>query len=92
MTDLKLVNPFSVLAGSLTFVAGLAWNEAVQSGINEYYPEHTAFRAKLVYAIMVTLIITLIVVFLKYANDKTAEIAKNISDINRTKQVVRQYS
>jgi hypothetical protein len=92
MTDLKLVNPFTVLAGSLTFVAGLAWNEAVQSGINEYYPDRNAFRAKLVYAVVVTLLITMIVMLLKYANDTATEIAKNISNINRTRKEVSVYA
>ena len=59
----------------MTFVTGLAWNEAVKSTIEHFYPESqgSGFEAKLIYALVLTFIIVLGTSFLtrfKYQEQK----------------------
>jgi uncharacterized BrkB/YihY/UPF0761 family membrane protein len=67
------VNPIAIVAGSLTVVAGLAWNTAILSIINEYYGdqnEKDSVQAKVVYALVVTLFIVIAVFVLSYINQQ----------------------
>lgn len=48
---------FAVLAsGAFTFVAGLAWNEAVQSLIQHYISPGKTVLSQLIYAMIVTIV------------------------------------
>ena len=55
----------NVILGSFTFVAALAWNEAIQSGFKRFYSPKNQTSAKFIYAIFITIIIILIMIFLK---------------------------
>lgn len=56
---------FSFIITALSLVAGLAWNEAIQSLINNYFAMNkNSILAKFVYAVILTLILTLITIYL----------------------------
>lgn len=52
----------AVIASALTLTAALAWNEAAKNGIRELYPDPSggSFRATLLYATVVTVLIVII--------------------------------
>ncbi|MDZ4209829.1 MAG: DUF5654 family protein, partial [Candidatus Curtissbacteria bacterium] len=63
-----------VLAG-FSLVAGLAWNEAIKSFIDIFFPASSnGLTAKFVYALVITLIVVFISVYLsrifKYSKEK----------------------
>ncbi|MDO8592812.1 MAG: DUF5654 family protein [bacterium] len=56
---------FGFIITALSLVAGLAWNEAIQSLINNYFAMNkNSILAKFVYAVILTLILTLITIYL----------------------------
>ena len=66
------VNTSSLVAGALTLTAALAWNEAAKAGIQTLYPQPTkgSFKAMLVYAVIVTLMIILVFHVIKLLTKK----------------------
>jgi hypothetical protein len=95
------INPFAVVIGSLSFVGGLAWNDAIQAGIKQYYPVTKDpsskdvmknVRAKFAYALIVTIIIVLIAAFLKYANDATVQLANEAEKYEKVQSISKQYA
>ena len=56
------------ITGALLFVAGLAWNDAIQSTINAYLPDYVQQKqnalGKLIYAFVVTIIAIIIISFI----------------------------
>ena len=65
----------TLLLAGLGFVAALAWNEAVQAVFQEIFPERGSILAKFIYAIFITLVIT--VVSLKVSQTTSREAEKN---------------
>ena len=66
LTDLS---PFLLFGTACAFVAATAWNDAVQAGLAQWYPDPTSgasFKAKMVYAFIVTLIIIALVWFAQW--------------------------
>ncbi|MBI2459413.1 MAG: hypothetical protein HYV53_02580 [Parcubacteria group bacterium] len=56
---------FGFIITALSLVAGLAWNEAIQSLINNFFTlNKNSVLAKFVYAIILTLALTLITIYL----------------------------
>jgi hypothetical protein len=71
---LELIEKMSTLVSAgLGFVAGLAWNDAIQSLVKTFVPEQSALAAKFIYAILVTAAIVIITVKLSHAADKLKE-------------------
>lgn len=64
------VNPIILIGSSLALVAGLAWNDVVQTAVQQYIPEGTKLRAKVIYAIIVTTIVTGIIYVIEYTSNK----------------------
>ncbi len=61
------VNPVMIVSTSLSLVAGLAWNEAIQSAIETYYPlRKSELHLKFLYAIIVTAVAVISAVLLLY--------------------------
>lgn len=57
---------FSYIITALGLVAGLAWNEAIKSLIDNIFPlEKNSLLAKFIYAFGVTLIVILIIFYLE---------------------------
>lgn len=53
------------ILAAFSFVAGLAWNEAIKSLIEQIYPNQSnSVLLKLIYAIVVTVVIVLTTVYL----------------------------
>lgn len=49
------------ILGAFGFVAGLAWNDAIQSLIQNLFPvSHDSLPAKFIYAISITLIVVVV--------------------------------
>ncbi|EKD56968.1 MAG: hypothetical protein ACD_58C00036G0004 [uncultured bacterium] len=46
----------TLIAGAFTFVAGLAWNEAIQGIIKRYFSAGDGLKSQLIYAFIVTVI------------------------------------
>lgn len=46
----------TLIAGAFTFVAGLAWNEAVQSIIKTYIGSGSTILSQLAYAVIITIV------------------------------------
>ena len=96
MTDpggVQLINPFTIIAGSLSFVAGLAWNDAIQAGIDEYYPtSKKSLKAKFIYALIITVMIVLFALFLKYVNDQAIMLQNAAIQFKKTRALSKQYS
>ncbi len=54
------------VSAALALVAGLAWNDAIGSVIKYYFPlDSNTLLAKLIYAAVLTIIITLVLVYLE---------------------------
>lgn len=61
------VNPLFIVGASFILTASLAWNDAIQAAINNYYKfSRSGVAAKLAYAICVTLIVVTMMYFLNY--------------------------
>lgn len=68
---LELVEKMTTLTtAGLGFVAGLAWNEAMQDLFETFVPEQSSLAAKFAYAILITAIIVLVTVQLSRMADK----------------------
>lgn len=53
------------IAAAFSLVAGLAWNDAIKSLIDYFFPEtKNGLQAKFIYAIVLTLVIVVITVYL----------------------------
>lgn len=63
----------NLATSSLGLVAALAWNDAVQSIFKEYFPTGSGIVAKLIYAVIVSVLIVIITINLT----KLAQLAKN---------------
>jgi hypothetical protein len=64
---------------ALGLVAGLAWNDAVKSAIEHFFPlEQNGLKAKFIYAVIITLVVVLISVYLVkiLTGDKKKEAVK----------------
>jgi hypothetical protein len=88
-----IVNPFIILGGSLSFIAGLAWNEVITTSINQYYPaeDKKTIKAKLIYALLITVIIVIFALLLDYLNTKALEVKKEAVELRQTKAAAGQY-
>ena len=62
------INPVILIGSALAFVAGIAWNDAIQTGLEEYGPTEkgSQFKAKLIYAVIITIIVSGIVYALEF--------------------------
>ncbi len=60
----------TLVGGALTLTAAMAWNEAAKTGIQALDPQPTkdSFRAALIYAIVVTILIIVIFAGLRTAS------------------------
>lgn len=55
----------SYVAGALGLVAGLAWNDAIRTVIEYFFPvKSQSIPAKLIYAVLITFVIVFITVYL----------------------------
>lgn len=55
----------SYIAAAFAFVAGLAWNEAIKSLIEYLFPlSQNTLLAKLIYAVLITLVVVIITIYL----------------------------
>src|SRR3989344_2296182 len=65
------------ILAAFSFVAGLAWNEAIKSFIDIFFPaDRNTFFVKLIYAIIVTIIIVIISIYLAKLIRKEEEAPK----------------
>lgn len=91
--SLQTINPLVIIGGSLSFISSLAWNDAIQTGIKEYYGElDNGVRVKFIYAVIITILIVLFAIFLKYVNDKAIEIQNIAINYNQNRTLSNQYS
>lgn len=61
----EILKTISVLmTTAFAFVAGSAWNEAIQSLLNEFIQQGSAVTAMLIYAVIVTIIAVVVTVFI----------------------------
>lgn len=61
-------------------VAGLAWNEAVQALIQKFFAaDENSLAAKFIYAVAVTIIATLVIVYLERLSKIKSDKIENIS-------------
>ena len=60
------------ILAAVSFVAGLAWNEAIKSLIDQFFPNSSnSVLIKFIYAVIVTIIIVLVTVYLsRISQDK----------------------
>lgn len=60
------------IAGGLGIVVGLAWNEAIKSLIDYFYPLSSAnsISAKFVYAIIITGVVVLVTMYIVRPSEK----------------------
>jgi Trk-type K+ transport system membrane component len=89
------INPFVVIGGSLSFVVGLAWNDAIQAGIDEYYPlgeKKDTLKAKLLYALIVTIVIVLFALFLDYLNQQSIAAQNAALAYEQARSLSQQYA
>ena len=50
----------TMIVTSFSFVAGLAWNEAIKSAIEHFFPSGGGMFAKLVYALLLTILVVVV--------------------------------
>ncbi len=66
-TGKEIINKINVLAMSaFGLIAALAWNSAIQSIFDRYFPVNKAggIEAKLIYAVVVTIIVVIVTIWL----------------------------
>ncbi len=62
------------ILAAFSFVAGLAWNEAIRSFIDQVFPHsNSSVLIKFVYAVLVTIIIVIVTVYLIKLTEKKEE-------------------
>ena len=90
----QAINPLSIVAGSLAFVGGLAWNDAIQGAIDARFPVEgkKSIRAKFIYALIITIIIVLLALFIKYVNDAAAALKNKVVSFEKTRELSQQYA
>lgn len=54
----------TLITTAFAFVAGLAWNEAIQKLIEEFYTAREAVTGLLIYAVIVTIVAVVVTVLL----------------------------
>ena len=60
------IGVLTLFEGGLVYAASIAWSNAMMSGIDEIYPQKKdLFRAKLIYAILITIIIIIVIFIIK---------------------------
>ena len=65
------------ILSALGLVAGLSWNEAIKSLIDGVFPESNSIVIKFVYAIVVTVFIVFVTIYLvKFIDKKEVKIKK----------------
>lgn len=81
-TSALSLSPTMIISGSLAFVVGLAWNDAIQTGIDEYYPNknHHTFSAKFGYAIIITIVMIMIIATVNKLYGTVSTIQKGLND------------
>ncbi len=73
-TRLELIEKMTTLVSAgFGLVAGLAWNEAIQSLFKLWFPEQGSLIAKFLYAIVVTVIVVIVTTRLSRASNKIKE-------------------
>ena len=78
-SDAFSINPFVIILSAFAFVGGLAWNDVVQTAITQYIPsEGNKLRAKIIYAIAITVTIIAAAFVLKYINTKVSKFYQTI--------------
>ena len=85
-------NPTILIVGSLSLVAGLAWNEAFSETIKYYYPLETksSLKARFIYAIIVTIVILLIAYLISLIQTIVAHVVEiGIAAIERAPTEIR---
>ena len=61
----EILKTISVLmTTAFAFVAGSAWNDAIQSLLNEFIQQGSAVSAMIIYAVIVTIIAVVVTVFI----------------------------
>lgn len=57
---------FTYIAGGFGLVAGLAWNDAIRSAIEYWFPASSdSILIKFIYAVGITLVVVIILTYLK---------------------------
>lgn len=71
-----VIQPSMIIVGSLTLVAGLAWNDAFSESIKYYYPLETksSLRARFLYALVVTVVVLIIAYLIVLVNTITQQV------------------
>ena len=71
----------SIVSAGLVFGGTLAWADVIKTGTNYIFPSDkmAMFEAKLIYAIVITLIIILIIYLLSKAQDVTNIVVEKVS-------------
>ena len=73
-TRLELIEKMTTLVtAGFGFVAGLAWNDAIQSLFKLLFPEQGSLIAKFVYAMIITVIVVIVTTRLSRASNKIKE-------------------
>jgi hypothetical protein len=63
----------ALITAAFGLVAALAWNTAIQEAFNTYFPAGSGLGAKLGYAVMVTLVAVVLVLYIGRAAGKAKE-------------------
>lgn len=62
---------FGYIIAAFSFVASLAWNEAIKSFIDQFFPHSSnSVLIKFVYALVVTVVIVLVTIYFLKANEE----------------------
>lgn len=65
-----------LILAAFSFVAGLAWNEAIKALIEEIFPAHNnSVWAKLTYALLVTVLVVVVSVYFVRATSKSVSVS-----------------
>ncbi len=65
-----------LILAAFGFVAGLAWNEAIKSVIEEVFPQHNnSVWAKITYALLVTLLVVLFSIYFVRTTSKDGQVS-----------------
>lgn len=64
ISKMIMENMLTLITTAFAFVAGLAWNEAIQKLIEEFYTAGGAVTGLLIYAVIVTIVAVVVTVLL----------------------------
>ena len=70
---LPKISPLYLIASAFVLVAGLAWNQVIQTLLQKYGPQdpQAALKSQIIYAVVITIIFVIVIYILEHIHQRT---------------------